>query len=462
MRGFVETNLGFNCTADPFSQEITDGTGISQGTISWSFMSTYARWTIYYAVAVLFLCLVGQLFTILSDRRYRNSSKAIFIPLKPQIMALSRLIGYRRLPTYLTYIGMPSSVGTNIFLGISLLYLCGVCFIPKFWYRACFAFGSPPLAVRAGLMANALTPLIYSFAGKVNVITLLTGVSYEKLNVFHRVTAWASFLLALVHVVPFFVQPLWEGGSSWLHYQYTSNTYYFTGIPAICFLFTLCFLSFKFIRRNYYEYFLHFHWPVAISYLGILYWHDGQALQSWAYLWSTLAVYGAGLLYRYFGKTNYMRLHENWFINDVANLRARDGNITEISIFSKIVNHWTPGQHIFVRFASIQPLSNHPFTIACVPTLDKQSGFVKLKMFAKSKKGFTKRLYDKALQNADESYAVLLDGPYGGLERDHLSFDEIVLVCSGSGATSCLPFLNNLAIEMCRGKTVRVQKIKVL
>ncbi|KAJ5711107.1 ferric reductase NAD binding domain-containing protein [Penicillium malachiteum] len=57
-------------------------------------------------------------------------------------------------------------------------------------------------------MSNALIPFIVALSGKVNVVTFLTGISYEKLNILHR---WASYLclcLAAVHTVPFIVTAL--------------------------------------------------------------------------------------------------------------------------------------------------------------------------------------------------------------------------------------------------------------
>jgi ferric-chelate reductase len=46
--------------------------------------------------------------------------------------------------------------------------------------------GSPPLSVRAGWAALATTPFIYALATKKNPISVLTGISHEKLNIYHR------------------------------------------------------------------------------------------------------------------------------------------------------------------------------------------------------------------------------------------------------------------------------------
>ena len=50
-----------------------------------------------------------------------------------------------------------------------------------------------------------------ALSGKANILTLLTGISHEKLNVVHRWVAWMSFGLALAHTVPYFLQSNWDG-----------------------------------------------------------------------------------------------------------------------------------------------------------------------------------------------------------------------------------------------------------
>jgi hypothetical protein len=48
-------------------------------------------------------------------------------------------------------------------------------------------------------------------SSKLNCITFLTGISHEKLMVFHRWTSWAMFVLALGHTFPFIVVHIQKG-----------------------------------------------------------------------------------------------------------------------------------------------------------------------------------------------------------------------------------------------------------
>src|SRR5256885_16558642 len=53
------------------------------------------------------------------------------------------------------------------------------------------------LGLRAGWLAIAQLPLLVLLAGKTNLIGLLTGMSYERLNVLHRWVARGMLLLEI-------------------------------------------------------------------------------------------------------------------------------------------------------------------------------------------------------------------------------------------------------------------------
>lgn len=69
-------------------------------------------------------------------------------------------------------------------------------------------------------MAASLTPLLIALGGKASMVTLLTGLGHEKLNVFHRWVGWSIFGLSLIPTVPFIVAPLRDGGYATLHMKF--------------------------------------------------------------------------------------------------------------------------------------------------------------------------------------------------------------------------------------------------
>jgi predicted ferric reductase len=122
-----------------------------------------------------------------------------------------RFISYHRLSGPMgVYFGLPS-VGVLLIIFVSLIASVAMSFAQRPYYRGSRLYGSPPLAVRTGLMAAALIPLTVALAGKVNLVTMLTGIGHEKLNVMHRWVAWIMFFLSTVHTIPFFVQDSREG-----------------------------------------------------------------------------------------------------------------------------------------------------------------------------------------------------------------------------------------------------------
>lgn len=128
-----------------------------------------------------------------------------------KMLAFVRLFFYHPIPN----IRLPKGRRPIIFPspGVCLLVLAALAFVilysfvpqPLFWES--MQFGSPPLAIRAGMLAVSLLPWITALSMKANFITLLTGLGHERLNVLHRWLAYICLLLSLIHTIPFYVRP---------------------------------------------------------------------------------------------------------------------------------------------------------------------------------------------------------------------------------------------------------------
>lgn len=92
---------------------------------------------------------------------------------------------------------------------VGILYCC----LPQPLFWKSIAYGSPPLAIRSGMMAVALLPWIVALSTKANLITMVSGISHERLNVLHRWAAYLCLVLSILHTVPFYVTPIWEKGA---------------------------------------------------------------------------------------------------------------------------------------------------------------------------------------------------------------------------------------------------------
>lgn len=124
------------------------------------------------------------------------------------LIAAFRMVFYRTIPDlkwhrkFRAIVFPPLSVLFIGFAGVafSLLYT----FVPQPLFWQSIEYGSPPVAIRSGMMAVALLPWVVATAMKANIISVITGIGHERLNVLHRWGAYLMLLLSLIHTVPFY------------------------------------------------------------------------------------------------------------------------------------------------------------------------------------------------------------------------------------------------------------------
>ncbi|KAL3418478.1 ferric reductase transmembrane [Phlyctema vagabunda] len=306
---------------------------------------------------------------------------------------------------------------------------------PYYWPGAAAVWGnSPPLGTRSGWLALACMPFVFATATKANLITLLTGVPHEKLQVFHRWISYAFFTLALMHTFPFIVWHIQNGD---MVSQFTINNIfeYWTGIIALVFQAWLTFASWGPIRNLGYEFFKAAHFLSAVVFMMVFFWHCGGTLTSWHYFVATAAVYVPCW------KFPWLRTIFEYGMHQKAQLFVEDNGFTRITIPANF--KWRPGQHCFLRFRGfgIHALSSHPFTICSLPSASPEK-LSKITFYIRHQGGFTARLYNYAMTHPGMQVPVFVDGPYGGIDNHkYFSSDRLVVVAGGSGAGWILPFV---------------------
>ena len=189
----------------------------SQAAVPWVGQIAYGRWLMYYWVCLLCVFVLANLFKLWHQRRQLRRAASSGPSAYTRLLATGRWVFYRRVTIWpLTLLGLPSA-GVLTVLMTSIIVVTGMTFAARPYYREQFGFGSPPIAIRTGVMAYACVPLLVALAGKANIVTMVTGFSHEKLNVFHQWVAWVSFVLSWIHTIPFFVASLrmgWARGQS--------------------------------------------------------------------------------------------------------------------------------------------------------------------------------------------------------------------------------------------------------
>ncbi|XPS92676.1 hypothetical protein M3J09_002059 [Ascochyta lentis] len=305
---------------------------------------------------------------------------------------------------------------------------------PYYWSSEDFG-GSPPLATRSGWMALACMPFVFATASKTNWITLTTGVSHEKIQVFHRWIAYAFFLLALMHTFPFIVYHI-RFHDMVMEVTMTGTLFYWTGIVALIFQAWLTFASHSVIRHLGYEFFKATHIFAVIIFVIVFFWHCDYTLTSWHYFIATAAVYVPCFIYP------WLRTAFEYGFAQKAQIQIEDNGFIRLTI-PTVNMRWKPGQHCFLRFTSfgLQALSSHPFTICSLPSLQSNK-HSELVFYIRHSHGLTKKLYDGAQKQPGIAVPVLVDGPYGGINLHRFNqADRLLVVAGGSGAGWVLPMI---------------------
>ncbi|RDW92514.1 hypothetical protein BP5796_01908 [Coleophoma crateriformis] len=384
-------------------------------------------------------------------------------------LALFRWIFYRPIPELKwgkrTIISLPS-LAVMCILFIALAFVTLYCFLPQPLYWQSIQDGSPPLAIRAGMIAVAMTPWIIATSMKANLISALTGIGHDRLGVLHRWGGYLCLFMAIVHTVPFYIQPVWgPGGRQIFTTLFNQGIYvYGSGLAALVPLGWLCIGSLPVIRSKAYELFVTLHTPVAVVYVGLLFWHSKNYLTSWSYLYATVVIWALAYLLRVFN-LNWIRPWKNsWLIGDEAAVTLMAENAIKVTVPTQMT--WRPGQYVYLRMPGISFFENHPFTISSLCSEDFPSEYgdqyrdctLVFRPFG----GFTKKVLNTAIEKGPfKTYRAYLDGPYGGMQRELAAFETVILFAGGSGITAIVSQLLNLIKRMRDGKAVTT-KVEVI
>ena len=384
-------------------------------------------------------------------------------------LALFRWIFYRPIPDIVwrkhRFTFSSLAVLACGFLALCFVTVYSLLLQPLYWQS--IRYGSPPLAIRSGMIAVAMTPWIIATSTKANLLTLITGVGPERLNVFHRWAGYLCLFLSLLHAVPFYIQPVWDDNGMEVFqtlFPPGSGVIYGTGIACLVPLAWLCVASLPFIRRTAYEVFVVLHWPVGLLYVGLLFWHTKNFLLSWGYLYATVGILVVCYCMR-LCNLNWIRpWRMSFLVGDEAAINIMTENAIKITIPTQM--RWKQGQYVYLRIPGISFFDNHPFTVSSLCSEDFPSEYGEeyrdCVLVFRPYGGFTRKVLEAALDKGPyHTYRAFLDGPYGGMRRDLAAFDTCILIAGGSGVTSLMSQLLNLIKRMRDGKAI-TKKIVVV
>ncbi|KAE8355075.1 ferric reductase like transmembrane component-domain-containing protein [Aspergillus coremiiformis] len=417
---------------------------------------------VYSLSTIYFLCATVGLFTIV---HFLSKYAPVWMK-RSDIWRKTTAVG-----RYLAYKGykLPPLRYFSPSLGVMLLGIIGTTFFlvmtlgpqPYYWQNTRdgkISYGnSPPIATRTGWMALALLPFVLALGAKANLISALTGVPHEKLQVYHHWTSYAMFVLALIHTFPFIVFNIWKGR---MINQWNTSNAYWTGVAALIPQAYLTFMSLPSIRNRYYEFFKATHFLVALLFLLFFFFHCDFRLSSWDYFVAGGAIYLFSLF------TAWIRTH---FINGRHSATIDLLSCGFVRIKIPTIMSWRPGQHIFIRFLGPQLrlhcLTAHPFTICSLSQNPDQLGMApEMVFYLKPRHGITARLATIAAKSSGFSNTVLLDGPYGGISdsANLTGFDTALIISGGAGSGFSLAIVEEALRVYGNMSDVQHRKIEVV
>ncbi|CZR60757.1 related to ferric reductase (metalloreductase) [Phialocephala subalpina] len=328
--------------------------------------------------------------------------------------------------------------------GTLLLIIAYLCFILGLEYVNQNVPGeqhNQAIGVRAGWLTITQIPLLILLSGKVNLIGLLSGMSYERLNVLHRWVARTMLLTATLHMG--YQQALWNR-LGLLQLEWSIDTCPPTGIKAYAFLVWMNLSTLAPIRNRFYEFFIIQHILSFVCFITFIMLHlPSTALYTRVYIWTPIGLYILDRLLR--------TAHYAW--NNVrpgrATLTQLHGGVTKIVVKSRQLKKWTPGSFVLLSIPRFGIIQSHPATIASTPS----SNGGDLVFILRAHHGFTSRVHKAASSDslspdpAIQTHLALIDGPYGGTHLDFASFTTVVLIAGSTGITFALPILVDLAFR---------------
>ena len=289
---------------------------------------------------------------------------------------------------------------------------------------------------RFGIVAASQLPIHYILAMKAwSPIQYITRMSHEELNPYHRLLGRIIVVFMACHATLYLNFYIQKG----LLIKRIQDRDVILGLCAISSAIIIFTTAIARVRGYSYRLFFYIHVVLSMTLLPILYFHVSHLR---LYILEAAAIYVILVVQR------------NFFQESVQATINRSKGTDLISMTFALSTSigrrsFAPGQHIYITFPALkEKLRLNPFTIANLPSKDG-----KLQIVARVLGGTTSMLDHMTRQ--PQPVPLNVEGPYGGAKYfpDFSSYDSVLLVAGGVGATFTLPIYQRLL--MSRGENGR-------
>ncbi|KAL6697084.1 hypothetical protein J3F84DRAFT_393861 [Trichoderma pleuroticola] len=287
------------------------------------------------------------------------------------------------------------------------------------------------VAVLLSLVAYALTPLSVMLANLESMLSLLTGVPYQRLNLLHHCLSYTIFVQSALHTMLQLVARQW-----------VVETCLVCGIAAMTMLTLLIGLSTPWgIRLTRYETFRNLYYSLAMVYIGACWGHWDKlkcfilpSLIFWL-IDRGCRLVGTGLL------------HYHIVLPGSVGFRICTAEITQ---FSEPEYGDAISQHHYLCFPESSFWQSHPFTPINAPRVE--TGLVKHSYIIRARHGETKKIAQLCASKLNsevcpdiETTSVILTSLYGPHTMDNIEpHSNVICVVGGTGITYVFPVLLEL------------------
>ncbi|GAA5876446.1 hypothetical protein JCM8547_002129 [Rhodosporidiobolus lusitaniae] len=388
--------------------------------------------------------------------RLLGSTQATRSPIYRRTVALYRYIETAQ-PKAIGPVRLPA-VGTFLLIASFWLFTFIYALAVQPFYHSRWDVGSPPLAVRSGLLALGCFPIILALSTRVNLVSFVVGTSYEKLQVYQRWISYLFFLLSLMHAFPFVVQGTNEtrhnddglnpDGLSQLEYAWRKRgmIYYWSGIAVTILLAARCLADFGPLRRVLPRLTKPVHFISTVLFIGFLFVHANKLLDSWNWLYAAVAIYGSSLLVQavLFVVRNSRRISSN------AQLEVLAENAVRITVGSPF------GSSTGQKFLLYSTKALHVGSASCVAVSGSRDKSISFVLSITSP--LSSRLHRIASSSAPTA-SLLLDGPHGNFgSRNFLRHDTVVTLVEATGMSFAMAIMEDaMAKVLAGGKVTKIE-----
>ncbi|KAI1805568.1 hypothetical protein F4811DRAFT_551626 [Daldinia bambusicola] len=433
--------------------------GMSMGGDMTTTNKAYARYYWYFVAASLAMFLIIRIVNsvLFVSRLRRSKSHSVRFPTRPTnlcsqlwatLTAVCREISYPQLYipvrdlTWLT----PPPMGHIIIL---LIYWSAIIYITFKDSVIQDANLVERIGYRSAWVTVTQVPLLYLLVSRTNVIALIIGTSYERLNWLHRWVARTILITTTLHGFCFFAG--WVE-SDIVDVELSMMKMVKYGLGAWGILLWMNITSFKPLRSAAYEVFVIQHILAAAIFLWIIHAHVPASARY--NVWFAVAalcfdrVFRLSLLVWQNIKLRPNRSccqGEQW-IGHPTQISPVGDSTTMVTI-KGVHFKWRAGQHLYLWLPKIAPFEAHPYTIASAHQIPDSCICNSIQLVIRSHSGFSKRLSQFAQKQEamgkKQTLTALIIGPYGNPPRWDI-FETLVLISASTGASYTLPILESV------------------